>query len=170
MAEERRRKEKEASVLLLAGRGGAGKEAKEPPMVLNQLTNFLSGFTFPRNKKKISMTNSLGKQHQQQRSHRKSSCRSNSGERGTYGLLATAEDLRNSNRIRTVHNPIGSCSSSSSSNNLSTGRSRERRLSSSSATVGGGGGGLRRTEGTQELQQSQKNPKLVRIIDHQLDW
>lgn len=148
-------------------------EKEKEPMVLGQLsagvTNFLSGFTFPRNKKKISMTNSLGKQQR-----KKSGCRSNSGERGRYGMLVTnttmmtrdegEEDLRTSNRIRSVHNLIGS-----SSNNVShSGRSRERRMSSSSAT--GGGGGRKSDGSTSDQQQQQQNRKLVRIIDHQLDW
>lgn len=147
------------------------KEKEKEPMVLGQLsagvTNFLSGFTFPRNKKKISMTNSLGKQQR-----KKSSCRSNSGERGRYGMLVTTmtrdgqedeEDQMTSNRIRSVHNPIGSNNSISHS-----GRSRERRMSSSSATGGGGRKSDGPTSDTQ--QQQQQNRKLVRIIDHQLDW
>lgn len=152
------------------------KEKEPLPQSLNLgpftagVTSFLSGFTFPRNKKKISMTNSLGK-----RRNRKNSCCN--ADRGSYGLLGSAasgEDLRNSNKIKSSSNLSGYNTISSS---------RERRLSSSSATMVKESG--RKSDGNaSRFSHDQPHPreavpssghsdhsrKLVRIIDHQLDW
>lgn len=104
--------------------------------------------------------------------------RKGSLERGSYTMLvsgddgeemATAAGLRNSHRIKSVNNLIGVNYNSGGS------RSRERKVSSSSATtkVGGGAGGRRIVDectSMEKVNQPVAQRKLVRIIDHHLDW
>lgn len=165
--------------------GGGGvvvvKEQSHPQPNSNNLvlghfsagvTNFLSGFTFPRNKKKISMTNSLGGGGGGNR--RRGGGGPGSGavtlnsRKGGSGYCEQVEaGLRSSHRIRSVNNLIGS-------NIHSCSRSRERKVSSSSSSAKSGGGVGRIVDGSAEhLNQqprTQTERKLVRIIDHHLDW
>lgn len=153
---------------------------KEPPLVQFSagVTHFLSGFTFPRNKKKISMTNSLGKRN------RKgvggvSWCRSSSSERsdrGSYGVLVTGTTVDPGRRgSANINKSMNNNHNASSCNNVvSCGKSRDRRMSTDAGdgystvtmarTLDDGG------SSDHLHQQQQQNRKLVRIIDHQLDW
>lgn len=74
--------------------------------------------------------------------------------------------FRSGNRIKSVNNLIGGNNCNNYSNIGS--RSRERKVCSSSATAGGGG---RILDGsTEQLNQQPQQRKLVRIIDHHLEW
>lgn len=133
------------------------------------VTNFLSGFTFPRNKKKISMTNGGGAGNRRRGGGASGAATLNSRKGSGYCDQVEA-GLRSSHRIRSVNNLIGG------SGIQSCGRSRERKVSSSSSATASAGGGRILDGSTEHLNQQPQTQagqrKLVRIIDHhhQVDW